>query len=159
MNKVFLLLGSNLSEPAKQLELARTMLRSRVGKINSASSLYHTAAWGFTSQPDFLNQVLLIQTKLTASETLEQIMFIEKAQGRSRTKKNAPRIIDIDILFYNRDIVHENNLIIPHPAIAARRFVLVPLVEIDPQLIHPVLEKTVHQLLEECTDELEVKRI
>ena len=135
------------------------MIEKKIGKIIRQSGLYQTAAWGKTDQPDFLNQVIVADTKLTAAQTMETILSIETAMGRIRTEKNAPRIIDIDILFFNKEIIHKKNLSVPHPSIHLRRFVLVPLNEIAPNFIHPVLQKTNHQLLMKCPDELNVKKI
>lgn len=158
MNKAYLLLGSNLSDPQQQLELAREYLNASIGTIERQSSLYQTAAWGKTDQPDFLNQVVIIKTILPAEEILERIFEIEKKMGRIRTEKNAPRIIDIDILFYNIDIIRAKHLTIPHPAIQDRRFVLVPLNELSPAFVHPLSNKTIQDLLLECPDKLDVKR-
>lgn len=158
MNNVYLLLGSNLAGPALQLDLAKEYIAAAIGSIVQQSSIYQTAAWGKTDQPDFLNQVLVVQTMLTPEKILDQIFTIEKKMGRIRTEKNAPRIIDIDILFYNNEIIETKHLSVPHPSLQNRRFVLVPLDELAPDLIHPVSNKTIHALLMECTDELVVKR-
>lgn len=158
MNEVYLLLGSNLSDPNQQLQIAAKYIEESIGKIEKQSSLYQTEAWGNTLQPDFLNQVLILKTNLTAEEILDRIFEIEMKMGRIRTQKNGPRIIDIDILFYNNDIVRAKHLSIPHLTLQERRFVLVPLDEISPHLIHPVLNKTIHTLLSECPDMLDVKK-
>lgn len=157
MNKVYLLLGSNLANPLHQLSVARNKI-SRFAEIISESSVYQTKAWGKTDQPDFLNQVLLINTEQSPEGTLDHMLVIENSMGRVRSEKNAPRLIDIDILFYNSDIVREKNLSIPHPRIAERRFVLIPLHEIAHDYIHPVSNLSVAELLSECTDPLQVKR-
>jgi 2-amino-4-hydroxy-6-hydroxymethyldihydropteridine diphosphokinase len=102
--------------------------------------------------------VIEVATPLDAAETLEIILSIEKNMGRIRTIKNAPRIIDIDILFFNNEIINQSDLIVPHPEIQNRRFVLTPLYEIAPQMIHPVLNKTIEQLLSQCPDQLAVKK-
>ena len=135
------------------------MIEKKIGKVIRQSGLYQTAAWGKTDQPDFLNQVIVADTRLTAAQTMETILSIETAMGRIRTEKNAPRIIDIDILFFNKEIIHKKNLSVPHPSIHLRRFVLVPLNELAPTFIHPVLQKTNHQLLMKCPDGLNVKKI
>jgi 2-amino-4-hydroxy-6-hydroxymethyldihydropteridine diphosphokinase len=159
MNKVYLLLGSNLSDPLIQIKKAHTYIRKKIGSITRQSKLYQTAPWGSKDQPDFLNQVIVIKTRSGPEEIMESILAIEKEMGRIRTKKNAPRIIDIDILFYNKRIIHSSNLTIPHASLHKRMFVLVPLNELSPLLIHPVLNKSVHTLLKECGDKLSVKKI
>ncbi|MEO6548305.1 MAG: 2-amino-4-hydroxy-6-hydroxymethyldihydropteridine diphosphokinase [Ferruginibacter sp.] len=158
MNKTFLLLGSNIGDSLAQLNSAIHHIGQNTGKLLTRSGMYITAAWGNTQQPDFLNQVIVIETAFTAEQTLQSILAIEKMMGRVRTVKNAPRIIDIDILFFNDEIIQQNDLVIPHPEIQNRRFVLIPLNELAPELEHPVLGKTVHQLLAECPDPLVVKK-
>ncbi|MEO6729731.1 MAG: 2-amino-4-hydroxy-6-hydroxymethyldihydropteridine diphosphokinase [Ferruginibacter sp.] len=158
MNKAYLLLGSNMGNSKQQLLTAIKQIETQIGKLINQSALYATAAWGNTDQPDFLNQVLVIETSLEASQIMQEILGIEKKMGRVRTVKNAARIIDIDILFFNDEIINEPHLVIPHPEIQKRRFVLVPLNELSPELKHPALNKTIHQLLLECPDQLDVKK-
>ncbi len=129
-----------------------------MGRVIRSSGLYKTAAWGKTDQPDFLNQVIIAETNLSPSLAMQVILDIEEKMGRVRTEKNAPRIIDIDILYYNKSVIAEINLVIPHPALQSRKFVLVPLNELSPNFIHPVLKKTNHQLLLKCRDKLQVKK-
>jgi len=143
----------------KQLDKAIVNIEKKIGAVVRRSGIYKTAAWGKTDQPDFLNQVVVANTNLTAVETMESILAIESAMGRVRSEKNAPRIIDIDILFFGKEIINEKELIIPHPAIQLRRFVLIPMNELSPNFIHPVLKKTIHQLLLKCPDKLDVKKI
>ncbi|MDB5203619.1 MAG: sulD [Ferruginibacter sp.] len=159
MNRAYLLLGGNLGNPEKNLAFARKFIADAAGTISRESCLYQTAAWGDQDQPDFLNQVLLLQTSLSAEALLAKLLAIEHQLGRVRTQKNAARIIDIDILYFNGEVIHQPNLTIPHPAIAERRFALVPLVEISPDYVHPVLLETNSELLEKCTDQLDVKKI
>jgi 2-amino-4-hydroxy-6-hydroxymethyldihydropteridine diphosphokinase len=159
MNTVYLLLGSNQNLPAKQLKKAVAAVSQSIGDIKRSSSIYQTAAWGNTNQPDFLNQVIIIETALTAAQTMQAILNIEKKMGRIRTKKNAPRIIDIDILFFNKEMIQTKALTIPHPQVQNRRFVLVPVNELSPNFKHPVLHKTIHQLLRICPDQLTVNKI
>jgi 2-amino-4-hydroxy-6-hydroxymethyldihydropteridine diphosphokinase len=159
MNKVYLLLGSNQQQPQKQLQLAQKYIAKKIGRLQRQSAVYQTAAWGNTRQPDFLNQVLIITTALTAAQTMQTILTIEKEMGRIRTKKNAPRIIDIDILFFNKAIINKKDLIVPHPQLQNRNFVLVPLNQLSPNLKHPLLNKTIHQLLRICPDTLTVHKI
>lgn len=158
MNKTYLLLGSNMGNSKQQLLTSIKHIETHIGKMTRQSTLYATAAWGNTNQPDFLNRVLIVETSLVASQVMQEILDIEKKMGRVRTVKNAARIIDIDILFFNDEIINEPHLVIPHPEIQNRRFVLVPMNELSPELKHPVLNKTVHQLLLECPDQLDVKK-
>ncbi len=143
----------------EQLSFAKKNIEDSIGKISLSSSLYSTAAWGNTNQADFLNQVLIVETSLTATKLLKSVLTIEKKMGRVRTIKNAPRIIDIDILFFNNTIIESKNLTIPHPEIQNRRFVLTPLAELSANFMHPILKKTVHQLLIACKDSLNVQKI
>ena len=159
MNKTYLLTGGNEGDRRLHMQQARTNIELICGQVIQVSSLYETAPWGKTDQADFLNQVLLVETKLSPQALLQAIFSIEEKGGRKRTLKNAPRTIDIDILFYNHLVLEEPGLCIPHPRIKDRRFVLEPLNEISPGLQHPVLGKTIHQLLLECKDELAVKKI
>lgn len=158
MNTTYLLLGSNMGNSKTQLVKAVRNIEKKIGSVTRLSTLYSTAAWGNTRQPDFLNQVIIVETELTASQTMQIILQIEKQMGRVRTVKNAPRIIDIDILFFNKEIIDQKQLIVPHPQIQNRRFVLVPLNQLSPNLLHPVLKKSVHQLLIHCPDTLNVKK-
>ena len=158
MNKIYLLLGSNIGNSKEELDTAIKLIEKKVGKLSRKSGIYITAAWGNTDQPDFLNKVILVESKLTAEETLQTILAIEKKMGRERTVKNAPRVIDIDILFFNKQIINLPDLVVPHPELQNRRFVLIPLNQIAPLFVHPVLKKTVHQLLLKCTDPLNVKK-
>lgn len=159
MNEAFLLTGGNIEDRNKFLSQARTEIEKYCGKIIRASSIYETAAWGKEDQEAFLNQVLKIETILSSGELLQTILKIEEDLGRKRGLKYGPRIIDIDILFFNEEVIDLQGLKIPHPQMQNRRFVLVPLNEIAPQKIHPVYKKTVSQLLAECPDPLAVNKI
>ena len=158
MNNTYLLLGSNMGNSKASLSKAVVQIEKQIGKIIRQSGLYSTAAWGNIKQPDFLNQVIIVETNLSAHQTMQTILNIEKKMGRIRTVKNAPRVIDIDILFFNKEIIEQEHLSIPHPQIQNRRFVLIPLNKLSPNLKHPVLNKTVHQLLINCPDKLNVKK-
>ena len=158
MNKTYLLLGSNLGNSEILLSKAILQIQKEIGKVTRQSSLYATADWGNTNQPAFLNQVINVETELTAQQTMGAILIIEEKMGRIRTVKNAPRTIDIDILFFNKEIIDEPDLIIPHPQIQNRRFVLAPLKELSPRLVHPLIKKTVHNLFIHCADTLNVKK-
>jgi len=152
---IFLLLGTNLGDRLSNLEEAIT----RIGSVTRRSSVYETGAWGKTEQPEFLNQVIEIKSDLDPRELLLKILDIEIAMGRVRVEKWGTRLIDIDILFYRNEIIDEAELKIPHPQIQNRRFTLEPLNELAPDLEHPILKKTIRQLLDECNDPLPVKRL
>lgn len=154
MNKLFLITGGNIGDRKKNLETAANLIEKRVGKIIIRSKIYETEAWGITDQPSFYNQVLVLESKFSPRQVLDTILKIEEEMGRKRSVKNAARVIDIDILFFNDAIVNEQNLIIPHPEIGNRRFVLSPLNEIAPQMVHPGLKKSMKQLLSETKDQL-----
>ena len=159
MNRIYLLLGSNLGNSLTQLNKAIDRIEFKIGSVIRKSSIYKTKAWGKTDQPDFLNQVVMADTLLAAEQTMQTILEIESKMGRVRTIKNAPRIIDIDILYFNKQVINKTNLIIPHPALQLRRFVLIPLNQLSPNFKHPVLNKSNHQLLLKCPDKLDVKKI
>ena len=158
-NLVYILLGSNQGNTKQNLLLANSLIEKNIGVITIFSSLYETAAWGNTQQSAFLNQVILVRTKLLPKEVLHQLLAIETQMGRIRTTKWEPRIIDLYILFYDNEIIEQVDLIIPHPFIQQRRFTLVPLVEIASNLMHPVLHKTMEELLAICEDNLNVEKI
>ncbi len=158
MNRAYLLTGGNLGNREETLALARHLIDQHCGSISHASALYETAAWGKTNQPAFLNQALEIYTPLNAKQLIRRILKTEKMMGRVRKEKYDPRIIDIDILFFNNETHEYSFLSVPHPEIQNRRFALIPLTEIAPDHEHPVLNKTVSQLLKECPDTLEVKK-
>jgi 2-amino-4-hydroxy-6-hydroxymethyldihydropteridine diphosphokinase len=159
MKKVYFLLGSNMGDSTAQLALARKKITQKIGKITRMSSLYKTAAWGNTQQPDFINQVIIVETNLSPENTLKSALAIESSMGRTRVVKNEPRVIDIDILFFNKAIIETQNLIVPHPFIQERNFVLTPLNELSPKLIHPKLKETVNALKQKCADKLTVTKI
>lgn len=157
MNKAYLLLGSNEGDRLLWLSKGVSLLKNR-STLLATSAIYSTAAWGVEDQPDFLNMAICIETTLTPQQLLEDILNIEKQLGRQRTVKWGQRILDIDILFYNDDIVDEPTLSIPHPFIQFRRFALVPMNDIAPDLLHPKLNKTITQLLVDCEDKLQAEK-
>ena len=159
MNKVYLLLGSNIGDSMQHLKTAKKHLAKKLGSIKRVSSVYSTAAWGKRDQQDFLNQIIIIETQHEAVQALDIILAIEQEMGRIRTQKNAPRIIDIDILFFNKEIIKTASLVVPHPLLQDRKFVLVPLNELSPLWKHPVFKVSVHQLLLKCKDPLAVDKI
>ena len=160
MKKItFLLLGTNLGDRKKNLATARKAIEVSVGIILKTSSIYQTAAWGKTDQPDFLNQALEVQTALPAEDVLAEILKIERTMGRTRDHHWGERIIDIDILLFEKEMISSTTLKIPHPELANRRFALEPLAEIGHDVIHPLLQLTIREMLEQCPDLSEVHRI
>ena len=158
MNNAFVLTGGNLGDREASLDIARKWIETDCGQIMNASAIYETAAWGKTDQPAFLNQALEINTPLNAKQLMRHILEIENKMGRLRQEKYGPRAIDIDILLFNDEIHTAAFLKIPHPEMQNRRFVLIPLVEIAATVIHPVLKKTMSDLLNDCPDSLPVKK-
>lgn len=160
MTKIYLLLGGNLGDKKKVFSDAWSLLSQRLGRITSQSAVYETEPWGFESTDLFWNQVLEIDTALSPEEILRQTQLTELDLGRVRKENQYnSRILDIDILFYGDQLIETENLVIPHPRIQERKFALIPLCEIAPDLIHPVFQKSSRQLLEECTDSLKVEKI
>lgn len=154
MMKVFLSLGSNLGNRQTNLSKAINEIDENVGRVISFSGVYETEAWGFESNDNFLNQVIVVMTDVEPFQLIDDLLDIEKTMGRKRNdyRKYESRIIDIDILFYGEEIISEENLKIPHPLLHERKFILEPLNEIAPDLIHPLLGKPISKLLEECPD-------
>lgn len=157
MTSTYLLTGSNEGDRIQWLKDAITQISRECGKIVQQSAIYETAAWGLEDQPAFLNMALHIHTELVPLDLLETINRIEDQLGRQRTVKWGQRTLDIDILFYGNDILNTPKLTIPHPHIERRRFALLPLNEIATNFKHPIGNKPISQLLEECPDELLVK--
>lgn len=156
-NKAYLLTGGNQGDRLLYMQHALDLLNKHGGKVINQSPVYETAAWGNEQQSTFLNQALELETTLRAHELMTNLLRIETQMGRQRLEKYGPRTIDIDILFFNQDIYATPELTIPHPELQNRRFVLQPLSVIAAEFIHPVLKKSVYQLLQECPDELPVK--
>ena len=158
MNRAYLLIGGNLGNRENNFTIARGYIKQYCGPVTRSSSLYETAAWGKTDQPSFLNQALEIETELHAEHLMTQVLEIEKFMGRERKEKYGPRVIDIDILLFNNEQYDLPFLKIPHPEMQNRLFALTPLAEIAGDIQHPVLKKSIDQLLKECPDKLEVKK-
>ena len=153
------MLGSNLGERLMYLDKAIEHLSEYCGKVIKKSQVYETVSWGFEA-PTFLNQAVVVVSEFSPKEFLKRSQKIEKELGREELNKTEnryySRTIDIDILFVDNLIINSPELIVPHDKIANRRFVLVPLSEIQPNKVHPILNKTVLDLLQTCTDNLEV---
>ena len=162
-NRVVISFGGNEPNSLEFFERAMSIIEKKIGTIESKTDLYKTKAWGMKpNTPDFYNQVISIVTKINAKKLLNKTQKIEKKLGRKQksfgdTYQNRP--IDIDILFYNEDIINMSKLTIPHYLIHKRKFILEPLCEFMPDYIHPVLKKTIKELLLSCPDELTVARI
>lgn len=151
-------MGSNIGDRKQNISIASGNINDTIGRIISRSSFYETEPWGFNDENFFLNQSIIIKTTLTPETILKELMTIEEMMGRTRKEKRyASRIIDLDILFYDDMIIETPQLIIPHPLLHKRRFVLKPLAEIAPEMIHPVFKKTIHHLLAECDDKMKVE--
>lgn len=157
-SSAYLMLGGNQGDVLLNFNKAFLSVEQWAGKIIKKSNVYKTKAWGNTQQPDFLNQAVLIETNLSAKDLLAVLISIEVLLGRVRgEEKWGARAMDIDILFYNNDVVDTSDLTIPHPQLQNRRFVLQPLSEIAFDYRHPVLEKKIATLLSECDDNLNVE--
>ena len=154
---VYLLLGSNLGDRISYLRQASSLIGETVAKVIQASSVYETQSWGKTDEPDYLNQVLYIETDLHPGLLLEKLLGIETIMGRKREVKWGSRIIDIDILFYGDQTINEPQLVVPHPELHNRMFTLAPLNEIAPDFVHPVLQKKISDLKSELKSDLTVK--
>jgi 2-amino-4-hydroxy-6-hydroxymethyldihydropteridine diphosphokinase len=154
MNKVYLSLGSNLGDRQANLSFALQQIKACVGTITAQSALYASAPWGFESENQFLNMALAINTKLEPLALLAQLQKIEKDAGRKAKKSKCyeDRLLDIDLLLFNNLILCTDLLEIPHPRLHLRNFVLLPLAEIAPNLVHPILHRTIRALLNSCPD-------
>lgn len=151
------MIGSNSGDRLGQLNQAHEFIAKEIGSAVAKSKIYETAPWGKTDQPHFLNQALRIETPFSPHELLFKVQSIEQKLGRTRMEKWGERLIDIDIIYFEDKIIDSSNLAIPHPHLTERKFVLIPLTEISPEFIHPILQKSNAQLLKECTDTLSVK--
>ena len=156
MKKVYLHTGSNLGDREDNLRQVNGLIEQYIGKIKKPSRLYETQAWGITNQPDFINQALLVETSQSPQEVMKSIKKIEELMGRVAIEKWTARVIDIDILMYENLVIHEKDLTIPHLHLHERNFVLVPLMEIAGEVIHPVLHLAIEDIYFECNDPLDV---
>jgi deoxyguanosine kinase len=157
MNTAFLCLGGNLGNRLDNLERAQTLITKKGGNITAISGIYETEAWGSNSHKQYLNQCLMLKTPHSAESLLRILLKIENELGRVRnTNQNADRTIDIDILLFNSELIESKNLCVPHPRMHLRRFVLMPLSEIAPNIKHPLLQLSIKDLLKVCNDKLSV---
>lgn len=148
MTKVYLSLGSNLGARISIIsETLERLLSLPESKVIGLSEFYETPAWGKEDQPDFINLCCELETALSAQDLLTYCQQIEQDLGRERKEKWGPRTIDIDILFFGQEVVNEENLVVPHPYIQERAFVLQPLSDIAPDFVHPVLNQSIKDLL------------
>ncbi len=159
MNTAYLLAGSNMGHRTAYLQQATKIVEEKCGSIIARSHIYETAAWGVLDQPSFYNQAFAVQTYLSPEQLMQTLLNIEIMIGRQRIEKMGPRTIDLDILMIDDLVLHTPLLTVPHPHLTERRFALTPLMEIAPNLIHPVAHKTIEALLKECGDALGVERL
>ena len=159
MNVTYLCLGGNIGDREKTLKLALFKINEQVGCIDAKSSIYETEAWGVDNQQTYLNQCIKVKTHLNPIELINTLLSIEQRLGRKRVVNEVyePRTIDIDIIFYNQEIIDSEQLNVPHPRLHLRKFVLIPLNEICSNYLHPLLNKTIFNLLSTCEDQSEVK--
>lgn len=151
---IFLGLGTNLGDREKNLSMAVERIGEEIGKVIKCSSVYETEPWGFQSEDRFLNMVVKVRSSLRPSGLLGRILMIEAQLGRLRSGKGyKSRSIDIDILLFGSEVIKREELEIPHPRIPVRKFVLEPLCELAPDMVHPVLKVTFTELLERCGDQ------
>jgi 2-amino-4-hydroxy-6-hydroxymethyldihydropteridine diphosphokinase len=158
INQLFLSLGGNLGNTREIFEGAYPLIEKKIGKISVYSSIYQTEAWGPIPQAEFLNQVLLVSTTLSAQACLIEMLAIEKEFGRERKERWGPRTLDLDILYYSDVTIAEEDLTVPHPRIVDRKFILTPLAEIAPFYVDPTSGKSMVELLDSCTDTSQVNR-
>ena len=160
MNKVILLLGGNQGHRFELLNRALILIDNNIGIIINESTVYESEPWGFIDENDFLNKVVVVQTNKSADEVLSSIHHIENQCGRKRYGGHwESRTMDIDILFFNNEIIKTERLIIPHEQIQNRKFTLIPIVEILPDFIHPKSQNSMSELLEECKDKSIVNKV
>jgi len=153
MAKVYLSIGGNLGNREQLIESAREAIAARIGAIKKSSSIYESEAWGFESESNFLNQVLMVETSLSPAAIMLEISYIESKLGRERNGKGyTSRTMDIDVLFYDHLILYTPELIVPHKQLHKRRFILEPLKEIAPDFIHPLFSITINEIAISCTD-------
>lgn len=156
----YILMGTNMGDRVAYLDLACKMINERCGRIVKMSSLYESEPWGFETEQWFLNQLICVETEMKAESLLKELLDIEIVMGRDRTTVHegySSRPIDLDILYYGDDVINDANLTVPHPRLHLRRFALLPLCEVAPKMVHPILKVTNANLLKSCEDNSEVR--
>lgn len=162
MESCYVLFGSNLGDKNQLFAQSCQLINNRCGRIVTVSAAYESEPWGFEANEWFLNRIIVVETELTPEDMLWHLLDIEKELGRIRDPEihgYASRTVDLDILYYGSCIIHTDVLTVPHPRLHLRRFALVPLCEVAPELLHPVLQLTQAELLECCHDDGIVRRI
>ena len=157
MHTVYLCIGGNLGDRLANLEETLDFITFNMGEIEATSSIYESVPWGMQSTDNFLNQIVRIQTELTPLQLLEEIKELEEYYGRERKPgQYLSREMDVDVLFWNDEVIELEELAIPHPRLEVRRFVLLPMNELAPDFVHPVSNKKISELLGACQDESKV---
>ncbi|MEW6366523.1 MAG: 2-amino-4-hydroxy-6-hydroxymethyldihydropteridine diphosphokinase [Acidobacteriota bacterium] len=155
---IYIGVGSNLGDREQNIRRGLEMLRSQATVVEAVSSIYQTEPWQCGPQPEYLNAAARLSSILSAAELVELMLAVERGLGRIRTGPGQPRTLDLDLLFHGCEVIETPSLTVPHPRLPVRRFVLVPLCEIAPSFVHPVLGKTVLELLSECPDRSRVEK-
>jgi 2-amino-4-hydroxy-6-hydroxymethyldihydropteridine diphosphokinase len=159
LNSAVILLGSNLGDCLNNLKQAIELMRKCAAGVSATSDIFETEPWGMQDQPLYYNQVILLETTDNARTLMHLLLEIEQEMGRHRIAKWAPRLIDLDILYFNNEIINEEGLVVPHPRLHERRFTMAPLSQILPDFVHPVMKKSNLDILHSLTDELQVRAI
>ena len=158
MAKVYFLIGGNLGDRELILDQSINLMQQMIGNLLKLSPIYETEPWGFEHEQNFLNQVVVLESDMEPIQVLDRCQDIEKRMGRIRKENRySERTIDIDILFYEDRIINSARLEVPHPRMKDRKFALCPLQDIAKEFIHPVFQKSITELLDECLDDSEVK--
>ncbi|HTO16993.1 MAG TPA: 2-amino-4-hydroxy-6-hydroxymethyldihydropteridine diphosphokinase [Edaphocola sp.] len=157
-NKVYILLGSNLGDRYAYIKRATELIEENIGTLVAVSNVYETESWGMEDQPAHLNQALIVNTRLDALEVLKNTQSIEKLLGRTKKSRWDNRIIDIDIIFFNQEIINLEKLTIPHPHFQERNFAIIPFSEIAGDYKHPIFHKSIKEIMDHSQDALKVKK-
>lgn len=161
MERCYILFGSNMGDRERLFADACLLINNRCGRVMEVSEAYESEPWGFVAEKWFLNRIIAVDTELDPEELMQDLLEIELELGRVRHPEQvgyASRPIDLDILYFGNHVIQTEILTVPHPRLHLRRFALVPLCELIPDFVHPMLNKTQRQLLQECPDQSEVKK-